>query len=527
MATVEEIYNILGRLMNENPSIGNSDFLMGGTKGELVIFRDKYMGNVTEISYEEKDYLAQYKSFVKDILDEMNVEHYTEKQEEYLLQMSINDLPEAEIKAFITDKVINKEITPNPKYNIEIDESMIDVEDFEFDNNSEYTFSSYLGTYFDVDNKFGIDTSSDQIQINMYGIYNPKADSIAVECTISFDYAPSVSFSYTPTDKERQVIYNAMNSYCLKKDGLSMKDLCKKVLKEEKFIMPTTLPLLDPVLEKAKNLIDEFCMEEYNTSANFENLSQIGIGYTTVTDEEISIQTYVNLKDYSLERYLGDKLVDERKYSSLEELIEKELECLDFYDLISVSEEELEKYHSNIETEIENKPEVIITEDTLLKFIKSEVPFRMEEILNISADKVTMDSIIDAVYNNSDVMFNYDKLDEFLLSKHTELTKDYSFEYQLLDRLRQDCEYFLNAGNYNEKNLWAENCHSQIAKMRELYNMLPEKPEWLSMDDINNYAERMGVHNTKTKPSLQNMLKDASSRSSHDIKANENKERIK
>lgn len=69
--------------------------------------------------------------------------------------------------------------------------------------------------------------------------------------------------------------------------------------------------------------------------------------------------------------------------------------------------------------------------------------------------------------------------------------KDYGFEYQLLNRLRTDCDYFLGAGNRSEKQLWAGSVQGQIAKMRELYDLLPEKPEWLTLDDISKYAQRM------------------------------------
>ena len=68
---------------------------------------------------------------------------------------------------------------------------------------------------------------------------------------------------------------------------------------------------------------------------------------------------------------------------------------------------------------------------------------------------------------------------------------DYSFEYQLLSRLKMDCEYFLNAGNRCEKHLWACNVNAQISKMRELYDLLPEKPEWLTREEIDDYADRM------------------------------------
>ena len=70
-------------------------------------------------------------------------------------------------------------------------------------------------------------------------------------------------------------------------------------------------------------------------------------------------------------------------------------------------------------------------------------------------------------------------------------TQNHSTDYQLLDRLRADCDYFLGAGQRSEKHLWAGSVHAQIAKMRELYEALPEKPEWLTTEAIDNYAERM------------------------------------
>ncbi|MGO5096264.1 LPD25 domain-containing protein, partial [Agathobaculum sp. LCP25S3_E8] len=69
--------------------------------------------------------------------------------------------------------------------------------------------------------------------------------------------------------------------------------------------------------------------------------------------------------------------------------------------------------------------------------------------------------------------------------------KDFSFEYQLLDRLRADCEYFLGGGQRNERHLWAGTVREQIAKMRELYHALPEKPDWLTEDAISSYERRM------------------------------------
>ena len=102
----------------------------------------------------------------------------------------------------------------------------------------------------------------------------------------------------------------------------------------------------DTTLTHAKNLIREFCQEEYDSEPDFSDLTKIGIAYTNATDEEIPIQVNVDLVGYRVERYLGKVLIDERQYESLEDLTETELEALDFSELVSVTDEELEHYHS-------------------------------------------------------------------------------------------------------------------------------------------------------------------------------------
>ena len=105
----------------------------------------------------------------------------------------------------------------------------------------------------------------------------------------------------------------------------------------------------DVELARAKNLIREFCQEEYDSEPDFSDLTKIGIAYTHATDEDIPIQVNVDLVGYRVERYLGEVLIDERQYESLEDLTETELEALDFSELVSVTDEELEHYHSKAE----------------------------------------------------------------------------------------------------------------------------------------------------------------------------------
>ena len=119
--------------------------------------------------------------------------------------------------------------------------------------------------------------------------------------------------------------------------------------KEKEHYTPPVSAEPDATLTHAKNLIRDFCLEEYDSEPDFSNLSKIGIAYTNATDEEIPIQVNVDLVGYRVERYLGEVLIDERQYESLEDLTETELEALDFSELVSVTDEELEHYHSKAE----------------------------------------------------------------------------------------------------------------------------------------------------------------------------------
>ena len=123
----------------------------------------------------------------------------------------------------------------------------------------------------------------------------------------------------------------------------------------------------DVELARAKNLIREFCQEEYDSEPDFSNLTKIGIAYTHATDENIPIQVNVDLVGYRVERYLGEVLIDERQYESLEDLTETELEALDFSELVSVTDEELEHYHSKAEERPVLLPLAAATEYNTLK----------------------------------------------------------------------------------------------------------------------------------------------------------------
>ena len=59
----------------------------------------------------------------------------------------------------------------------------------------------------------------------------------------------------------------------------------------------------------------------------------------------------------------------------------------------------------------------------------------------------------------------------------------------MLDRLRQDCLYFIE--HPVEKHLWAGNIDDQVAEMKRIWNELEEKPEWISLEEIDNLEKQM------------------------------------
>jgi hypothetical protein len=77
--------------------------------------------------------------------------------------------------------------------------------------------------------------------------------------------------------------------------------------------------------------------------------------------------------------------------------------------------------------------------------------------------------------------------------REEEPTRKEKFNYQMLDRLKSDCEYYLNYGNRNAKDLWAGDEQKHIDEMKKLYNSFTndKKPEWLTYEQILYYENSM------------------------------------
>jgi len=86
--------------------------------------------------------------------------------------------------------------------------------------------------------------------------------------------------------------------------------------------------------------------------------------------------------------------------------------------------------------------------------------------------------------------------------KFTKLATSDSFNYKMLNRLQQDCKYFIEHPNL--KHLWAQDIDAQIKEMLKIYTSLDPKPEWISEDEIYNYEKQMKEVYTNKKDAFRN-----------------------
>ena len=93
------------------------------------------------------------------------------------------------------------------KENKEWEQSDLAIDrDMEVDCDIGQEITVYIETWFDVDKKFGIHTGAeDGTWLNLYGKYNPFADTLRLECEVSRENG-SEYFDYEPTAAESQLI---------------------------------------------------------------------------------------------------------------------------------------------------------------------------------------------------------------------------------------------------------------------------------------------------------------------------------
>lgn len=116
---------------------------------------------------------------------------------------------------------------------------------------------------------------------------------------------------------------------------------------------------------------------------------------------------------------------------------------------------------------------------------------------------------------NADPRFWVRKNADAMLTTELTVGHDDKFRYQMLDRLRSDCKYYLGHGNRSANALWARgNEAGQILHMVALYQSFSDdkKPEWLTADDIESFAVQM----LGKRPTLDQQMQSAAERTQPD-----------
>ena len=106
----------------------------------------------------------------------------------------------------------------------------------------------------------------------------------------------------------------------------------------------------DSDLKTAKQLINDYCIEEFDTMADFSDLSDVGLAYSTTVDDEHEIQVSADLNTYCINYAVDGETVHSVSFDSLHELNDH-FASLYFDAMISDAEYYYYELHPNEKTE--------------------------------------------------------------------------------------------------------------------------------------------------------------------------------
>lgn len=106
----------------------------------------------------------------------------------------------------------------------------------------------------------------------------------------------------------------------------------------------------DSDLKTAKQLINDYCIEEFDTMTDFSNLSDVGLAYSTTEDDEHEIQVSADLNTYCINYAVDGETVHSVSFDSLHELNDH-FASLYFDAMISDAEYHYYELHPNEKTE--------------------------------------------------------------------------------------------------------------------------------------------------------------------------------
>ena len=143
-------------------------------------------------------------------------------------------------------------------------------------------------------------------------------------------------------------------------------------------------------LDKAKWLINDFCEAEYREGADFDDLHNVGLAFTTLTDDELPIQVTADLIDYKITYEFDGEVYNTEQYDGIEQMIENGLTGLDFSDLVSVPDEVIERHTGKDEQTVD-----LMSDAADISDISSHVDDVPSVTLKYKGDAESLDEIKD------------------------------------------------------------------------------------------------------------------------------------
>lgn len=132
--------------------------------------------------------------------------------------------------------------------------------------------------------------------------------------------------------------------------------------------------------------------------------------------------------------------------------------------------------NGNIYTEEEKIPAYVLSANPDLDLKEYLKDYHYDEILEVTPSGYVKTESLENIQTTVDKIFS---------------SGDEGYPYAMLDRMKSDCEYYLGYGNRSSKYLWGEEPKQHIEIMKAIYNRLDPKPEWLTLDKINEYEKNM------------------------------------
>lgn len=114
------------------------------------------------------------------------------------------------------------------KDNKELTREDIAIEsDIEVSDSNPNELVAYVETWFDVDEKFGLNTRDDaDTWVNMYARYDVEEDTLKLECIISRDKEEK-PFCYEPTENEAVMLKEAIKDKLKEYYDCTPKEFCQ------------------------------------------------------------------------------------------------------------------------------------------------------------------------------------------------------------------------------------------------------------------------------------------------------------